>query len=63
MRVQNFDGYDPAENQILGFVYSAHSTFTYLMLPGTGFAEFFKREVTPAEMAERVQCFIEAGAE
>ena len=39
-----------------------HSTFTYLMLPGTGFAEFFKREVSPAEMAERVGCFLEATA-
>ncbi len=39
-----------------------HSTFTYLMLPETGFAEFFKRDVTPAEMAERVGCFLDAGA-
>ena len=37
-----------------------HSTFTYLMLPGTGFADFFKRDVTPAEMAERTACFIDA---
>ncbi len=35
-----------------------HSTFTYLMLPGTGFADFFKRETTPEEMADRVACFI-----
>jgi protein SCO1/2 len=39
-----------------------HSTFTYLMLPGTGFVDFFRREITSAEMAERVACFIEAGA-
>ena len=37
-----------------------HSTFTYLMFPETGFAEFFKRDVSPAEMAERVGCFVEA---
>ncbi|MCB1329856.1 MAG: SCO family protein, partial [Maritimibacter sp.] len=37
-----------------------HSTFTYLMLPGTGFADFFKRDVTPAEIAERTACFIDA---
>lgn len=36
-----------------------HSTFTYLMMPETGFADFFKREVTPADMAKRVACFIE----
>jgi protein SCO1/2 len=37
-----------------------HSTFTYLMLPGTGFADFFKREVTGDQMAERVSCFLNA---
>jgi protein SCO1 len=37
-----------------------HSTFTYLMLPGVGFADFFKREVTADEMADRVSCFVEA---
>jgi protein SCO1 len=37
-----------------------HSTFTYLMLPGLGFADFFKREVTADEMADRVSCFVEA---
>jgi protein SCO1/2 len=37
-----------------------HSTFTYLMLPEVGFADFFKREVTPDQMAERVACFVGA---
>lgn len=35
-----------------------HSTFTYLMLPGTGFADFFKREETADQMAQRVACFV-----
>lgn len=35
-----------------------HSTFTYLMLPGYGFADFFKREETADQMAERVACFL-----
>lgn len=35
-----------------------HSTFTYLMLPGLGFADFFKREETPDGMAQRVACFL-----
>lgn len=39
-----------------------HTTFTYLMLPGTGFADFFKREATPEEMADRVQCYIDTQA-
>ena len=37
-----------------------HSTFTYLMLPGFGFADFFKREVTASEMADRTSCFMKA---
>jgi protein SCO1 len=38
-----------------------HSTFTYLMLPGTGFVDFFRREITSDEMADSVACFLEAG--
>lgn len=37
-----------------------HSTFTYLMLPGTGFADFFRQEITSDQMAESVACFVEA---
>lgn len=35
-----------------------HSTFTYLMLPGSGFADFFRREDSADQMASRVACFI-----
>lgn len=35
-----------------------HSTFTYLVLPGYGFVEFFRRDVTAEEMAERTSCFV-----
>lgn len=38
-----------------------HSTFTYLMLPGTGFVDFFRRELTSDQMAESVACFVKAG--
>ncbi len=37
-----------------------HSAFTYLVLPETGFADFFGREVTAEEMADRVACFLDA---
>ncbi|MCU0903862.1 MAG: SCO family protein [Tabrizicola sp.] len=37
-----------------------HSTFTYLMLPGTGFVDFFRREITSAQMADSVACFVGA---
>jgi protein SCO1/2 len=36
-----------------------HSTFTYLMFPETGFAEFYRRDMTAEKMAESVACFIE----
>lgn len=38
-----------------------HTSLTYLMLPGTGFADFFQRETTAPEMAERTGCFLKAG--
>ncbi len=37
-----------------------HSTYTYLMLPGFGFAEFFKRDASAEAMAESVACFVQA---
>lgn len=37
-----------------------HSTFTYLVMPEAGFVDYFRREVTPQEMADRVACYIEA---
>ncbi len=46
---------DPSEEYYL----IDHSTFTYLMLPGIGFADFFKRETTPVQLADRVSCFLE----
>lgn len=35
-----------------------HSTFTYLVLPREGFVEFFRRDVSPEVLAERVSCFL-----
>ena len=37
-----------------------HSTFTYLVLPETGFAEFFRRDDTAEQIAERTACFLSA---
>ncbi|SEV92079.1 protein SCO1/2 [Aliiroseovarius sediminilitoris] len=37
-----------------------HSTFTYLMFPDKGFADFFKRDETPEQLADRAGCFIDA---
>lgn len=38
-----------------------HSTFTYLVLPEQGFVDFFRQEVSPEQMADRVACFVGAG--
>ena len=35
-----------------------HSTFTYLTLPGVGCVDFFRRDDTADQMAERVACFV-----
>jgi protein SCO1/2 len=37
-----------------------HTTFTYLMLPKTGFADFFQRDATAQEIADRTACFLKA---
>lgn len=37
-----------------------HTTMTYLMLPGTGFADFFEREATAEQIADRTACFLKA---
>lgn len=36
-----------------------HSTFTYLVLPEQGFVEFFRRDLTPEQLAENVGCFVD----
>lgn len=35
-----------------------HSTFTYLVLPETGFAEVFRRELGADQLAEQTACFL-----
>ena len=37
-----------------------HSTFTYLVFPEIGFVDFFRREATAEQIAERVACFVDA---
>ncbi len=37
-----------------------HSTFSYFVTPEDGFLEYFKREDTAEEMADRIGCFLDA---
>ncbi|MBK0326008.1 SCO family protein [Rhodobacteraceae bacterium F11138] len=36
-----------------------HSTFSYLVLPEYGFVEFFRRDVSPDQMADQIECFLD----
>ncbi|WP_224824253.1 SCO family protein [Cognatishimia sp. MH4019] len=37
-----------------------HSTLSYLVLPEHGFVEFFRRDLTPDQLADSVACFLDA---
>ncbi|KEJ90624.1 SCO family protein [Sulfitobacter donghicola] len=36
-----------------------HSTFSYLVTPEHGFVEFFRRELTPEQLADKIGCFVD----
>lgn len=36
-----------------------HSTFSYLVMPEQGFVEYFRRETTPDQMADKIGCFVD----
>ena len=38
-----------------------HSVFTYLMHPERGFLDFFRRDATPEQIADRTACFLAQG--
>lgn len=52
--------YAKAEGDDPDYYLIDHSTFSYLVFPKQGFVEFFRRDVTPADMADRIECFVEA---
>ncbi len=39
-----------------------HSTFSYLVFPDTGFVEFFKRDLTADELANKMACYLDIGS-
>ncbi len=43
---------DDPENYLMD-----HSTFTYLVAPGTGFLEFYSSDASPEDVASSVSCF------
>ena len=36
-----------------------HSTFSYLVLPETGFAEYFRRDETAEDLAKKMACYLD----
>lgn len=36
-----------------------HSTFSYLVTPEQGFVDFFRRELTPEQLADKIGCFVD----
>lgn len=36
-----------------------HTTFSYLVTPEEGFLEFFRRELTPEQLADKIGCFVD----
>jgi len=39
-----------------------HTTMSYLVMPEQGFQEFYRRDVTPEQMAESLSCFVDAAS-
>ena len=51
--------YYKANRPVFGEYLVDHSTFSYLVTPEQGFVEFFRRELSAADMAEAIACFID----
>ena len=39
-----------------------HTTMSYLVFPEQGFQEFYRRDVTPEQLAESLSCFVDAAS-
>ncbi|MEL6953013.1 MAG: SCO family protein [Pseudomonadota bacterium] len=53
-----YQAQDPSDE----FYLVNHTAFTYLTLPGEGYVEFFRRNLTAEQMASSVSCFLEAAS-
>ena len=56
---KNFRVYFRAQEAEDEYYLVDHSSFTYLTLPEQGVVEFFRRDTSPEDMAERTACFVE----
>ncbi|MBL3703451.1 SCO family protein [Sulfitobacter sp. BDSS02] len=56
---QTYKAYYNAHKDEGEFYLVDHSTFTYLMTPENGFIEFFRRDLSAEDMAEKTACIID----
>ena len=56
---QTYKAYYNAHKDEGEFYLVDHSTFTYLMTPENGFVEFFRRDLSAEDMAEKTACIID----
>jgi protein SCO1/2 len=56
---ETYRTYYKADEAVDDYYLVAHTTFSYLVMPGEGFVDFFRREITPDQMADTIGCFIE----
>lgn len=54
-----FKRHEPEEGEE-EFYLVDHTTMSYLMFPGEGLIEIFRRDVTPTAMADQIGCFLDA---
>ena len=55
---QAYRTYYKAHDAVDGDYLVDHSTYSYLVLPEKGFVEFFRRDLTPTDMADKIGCFL-----
>lgn len=56
---QAYRAYYSAHPPVDGEYLVDHSTFSYLVMPEHGFVEFFRRELAPEQLADKVGCFVD----
>ncbi|APX89807.1 hypothetical protein BV394_08845 [Brevirhabdus pacifica] len=59
MKMTEAEGGEAPDHSGHGEIRVDHSAYTYLMLPGTGLADFFDREISAEGMADRVSCALQ----
>ena len=57
---QAYRTYYRAHDPVDGEYVVDHSTFSYLVMPQEGFVEYFRRELAPEDLADRLSCFLDA---